>query len=778
MNRFLLSFFALLVVSFATAQVNHNLTQTGHLNYQQLHNTELNDIWGYVDETGVEYALVGTKNGTSVVSLSDPTNPSEVFWEPGMQSIWRDLKTWGDYAFVTTEAQNGLLIIDLSPLPSSTSLTTSYYYGPNTNNWSSAHNLYIDENGYCYIYGANRDNGGVIILDVHTDPMNPIEVGSFENWYVHDGYTRNDTMYLAHINDGFFSMVDVTDKSNPVLLGTKTTPTNFSHNIWLSDDGNYVFTTDELPNSYIGAYDISDPNAIVEVDRIESTPNSGVIPHNTHVLGNYIITSHYTDGVVIHDVTHPYNMVEVASFDTYPLQNTNYDGCWGAYPFLPSQLVLATDQTEGLFVLTPNYVQASYLEGIVTDANTGSNLNQVLVQITGDEHSNLTNPNGFYAGGMATAGVYDVTFSKTGYIPQTVSVTLNSGVITTQNIQLVPIPPFNLQVTVIDATDNTPIENAHIEMIGSLLSPTGTTNALGEEDMVMYYQEDYEVIVGKWGYNTHCETININSSTSTITIALTPGYYDDFTFDFGWSVTGNATTGIWERGKAATYFGDAAPTSDVSNDCGNKLFVTGNMDGVGTNQDDVDGGVTILTSPVLDLSTHNDPYVNYTRWFYSYHGAIPFDDKLKVLANNGTQIVEIDVIGSDTSTNASWIEKSIRLSDFISPTSTTQFIFKTSDYLGSDNITEAALDRFFISEGVVGLTENGLTDFQLFPNPATNQLTIYSEENGNFQLLDALGRIIREGTTEMEKTTIDLFNLKSGVYYLKLGNRTKPFVKK
>lgn len=761
------------------AQADHNMTQVGHLDYQSLHNTELNDIWGYVDETGVEYGLVGAQKGTSVVSLADPTNPTEVFWEPGMQSIWRDLKTWGDYAYVTTEAQNGLLIIDLSPLPSSNTLTTSYYYGPSGSAWQSAHNLYIDENGYCYIFGANRDNGGVIILDVHTDPLNPIEVGSFENWYVHDGYVENDTMFLAHINDGIISMVDVTDKANPVLLGTQSTPNDFAHNIWLSDDGDYVFTTDELPNSYVGAFDVSDPANIVEVDRIESTPGAGVVPHNTHVYGNFIVTSYYTDGVVIHDVTHPYNMIEIASYDTYPLQNTNYDGCWGAYPFLPSENILATDQSEGFFVLSTNYTQAAYLEGTVTNANTGDNLDQVLVQIEGDEHSNETNATGFYAGGVPNGGTYDVTYSKTGFFPQTIEVTLSNGVITTQDVQLVPIDPYNLQINVVNADDNSPIENAQIELIGSQLSPTGTTNALGQEDITLYYQETYEVIVGKFGFITNCGMYAIDDNTGSITIELTPGYYDDFSFDFGWSVSGNAQTGIWKRGVAAVNFSDATPTEDVLNDCGNKLFVTGNAEGVNSNQDDVDGGVTILTSPIMDLTGYTNPYVNYTRWFYTYHGLIPFNDQLKVLANNGIEVVEIDAIGSDDLTNATWIEKSIKLSDFITVTSNMQFVFRTADYPGSDNITEAALDRFIISEGnTAAIEENVVSDFKIYPNPTSNELTIQFEGSSEFIIVDGLGRMISYGKlSENGSTKIDVSNLNEGVYFIQIDGKTKQFLK-
>ncbi|NBX78888.1 MAG: hypothetical protein EBQ94_00645, partial [Flavobacteriales bacterium] len=61
-----------------------------------LHGANLNDIWGYVDELGNEYAIVGTTKGTSIVNVSNPSNPTEVFWLPGTESIWRDPCVYGN----------------------------------------------------------------------------------------------------------------------------------------------------------------------------------------------------------------------------------------------------------------------------------------------------------------------------------------------------------------------------------------------------------------------------------------------------------------------------------------------------------------------------------------------------------------------------------------------------------------------------------------------------------------------------------------------------------
>lgn len=760
----------LLLSVFSFSQVN--IDSVGHIDYDALHSTVLNDVWGYVDEENNEYALVGGVKGTGVVDVTDPANANEIFWEPGMESVWRDLKTFGDYAYVTTEALNGLLIIDLSPLPTSTALTTSYYFGPTGQGWQSAHNLYVDSLGYAYIFGANRGNGGVIILDVATDPLNPIEVGVFDDWYVHDGYVLGDTMYLAHINDGFISIVDITDRANPVLLGTKDTPNNFAHNIWTSADGQYAYTTDELPYSYVTAYDVSDPTNIVEVDRIQSSPGVGTIPHNAHVMGDFVITSHYSDGVIIHDVTYPYNMVEVGEYDTYPAQTVDYEGCWGAYPYLPSGLLLATDRSEGLFLLSPTYMQAAYLEGIVTDATTNAPIDLVEVTIQGDDQPASSNVTGFYAAGILTAGTYDVTYSKIGYYPQTISVNLSTGAITNQDVALVPIPPFNLTVKVREAGTNNPIIGANIKLECSLLTEMNQSNGLGDRDFTLYYQEPYRVTVGKWGYITACFEQVIDQTTGEITVLLERGLYDDFTFDFGWTTSNFASTGHWERGVPNGTNSAGTTSFDVGVDCGESAFVTGNAAGVNSDGDDVDGGEVTLISPVMDLTGYADPQVNYARWFYTQFGPNAPDDSLRVSVSNGSQSVQIDIVGEDVPNFGTWQYVNLRLQDYITITSTMQFFFQTSDFDPDFNITEAGIDMFFINEHVVGLDELSKTEIEAFPNPTNGTLKLTNiESEVDYKMLNTSGQIVLSGRLTPNTNDIELNSLQSGVYFVYVSDQ-------
>lgn len=393
-----------------------NVVLIGELSYDD----GLSDIWGYVDSTGIEYALVAVKGpsgglgGISIVSLEDPEVPEEVFYATGTASTWRDIKTYNGYAYVTTEATDGLMIIDLTSLPDETGITYSTFWG---DLWTSAHNLYIDENGILYIFGANRDNGGVIMYDLNDDPLLPEEIGDYEAAYVHDGMARGDTLYTGNIYEGTFSVVDIADKTDPIYLGGAETPSSFCHNVWVSDDGDYVYSTDEVAGAFIAGYDISDLDDVEETDRVQFDPGSSTIVHNAFVLDDYVITSYYKAGVTIHDVSDPENIIQTGHYDTSPLSGSGYGGAWGVYPFLPSGNLLVSDIEEGLVVLGPSYTRASKLEGQITDGPTGNPIFDASIEIldTDIEAIDFSDVAGFYKTGTAETGLFDILVFKLGY---------------------------------------------------------------------------------------------------------------------------------------------------------------------------------------------------------------------------------------------------------------------------------------------------------------------------------------------------------------------------
>ena len=414
--------------------------------------TQGNDIWGWVDGNDEEYALVGLRSGFSVVNVTNPSSTIEEFFIPDINSIWRDIKTWGNYAYITTEADAGLLIVDLTDMTGNTFSHVSQFTNSNGGSisFTSAHDIYIDENGIAYIFGAGGPGlqpNGAIFLDVNANPTNPVYLGEWNDEYIHDGMVRGDTMWAGCVYDGKVFCVDVSDKTNPQTLGSATTPNAFTHNAWVSDDGNYVFTTDEQSDAYLTAFDVSNLSNIFEVDRIQSNPGSNSIPHNTFVDGNFLITSYYRDGTTVHDITHPSYMIQVAYYDSYSGSGNGFDGCWGTYPYLPSGNIISSDINSGpggsgrLLIYGRDFQQACYLKGNVTDGITSSSISNTSIEILSTTINENTNLIGFYQTASVNSGTFQVVFSDPGYTSDTLTVSLVNGVMTI--LDAVLFPPCN-----------------------------------------------------------------------------------------------------------------------------------------------------------------------------------------------------------------------------------------------------------------------------------------------------------------------------------------------
>lgn len=790
-NYWLISLISILYfnTSFAQPQ-DFNITQVGQLSYTQ----NLNDIWGYVDGTGVEYALVGTRTGTSIVSLATPSNPTEVLFIPGFNSIWRDLKTWGDYAYVTTDqGQDGLLIIDLSPLPTGT--PTYQFWRPElsfngvTDTLNKAHNLYIDENGYCHIAGSNISRGETFILDVFTTPGTPIFQGATAPNYAHDAYARGDTLWTSDINDGLFSAYDISNPASPNLLARQATPRDFCHNAWISDDGNSLFTTDEKSNAWIGSYDVSDLSNIQELDRWR-TPNEDVIPHNVHTFNDYLVTSYYTDGLVIIDASRPDNLIEVGRYDTYNgTPSTGFYGAWGAYPYLPSGLILVSDINTGLHVLQPNYQRPAWLEGVITDQATNAPLFDVEVKILTTYDEDQSDLSGNYKTGVGVAGTYNVTFRKAGYIPQTIPITLVNGQVTLQNVQLVPATAFTFSGRVIDsAQTNTGVANAIVKLKSSLYDYSTTADANGYFS-IQVKNDEYELLAGKWGHNTKLVYVDLlDSATFTFpfTVFLKEGYKDEFVLDLGWSEYGDATSGKWERAIAEDVYswqGSLLPNdADITTDIGSYALITGNNDNGQAGVDDVDNGSTIMVSPVTDLSNYTAPELSF---HYYMNKPFPFnsEDSIEVLVSNGTDTVSV---WSSLDGQYDWSPKqSLVISDYITLTNTMKIYFKINDS-NPGNVLEAGVDVVEIRDTVstntaIHTLESPNTTLDYYPNPFHNQIQVdFQSDLSSPRLLvhNTLGQLIESRRLSQSEGTLQLGEKWStGIYLISVGNQTVRVIK-
>jgi choice-of-anchor B domain-containing protein len=755
---------------------NYNITLRSTLEYP---GQTLANVCGFAQD-GKEYALLGASQGLIIVDVTDPEAPVNIQQIPGPNNLWKEIKVYGKYAYVTSEGGQGVQIVDLSSLPTPTTVFQQYKGdGLINGTLNTIHALHIDEaKGFLYLYGTNLFNGGAVICDLNADPYNPVFVGQYStNGYIHDGFVDNDTLYAAHITAGFMSIADLTNKAQPKVLGTVETPGSFTHNTWILSDRKTILTTDEDFPSFVTSYDVSDPTDIRELDRSSTYDGTNAIGHNTHTLNDWAVTSYYIDGVDIIDAHRPDNLVEVARYDTWA-QGGTFDGCWGVYPYLPSGNLIATNipNTGGgigkMFVLSPTYVRACYLEGQVLNGCDNQPLADVSIVFEGAPYNTRESSrfNGVYKGGVPVPGTYTVTFSKPGYVTHTTSVVLNPGEVMNYNLTLYVADAVDAGVRVVNAATTTPVANTLFIVSGNNTTLKINSDMDGRFDLFCLSAGTYQI--GAWGYLPTQLSV---TASGTYELSMSSGYYDDFALDLGWVSSSNANSGDWELGEPqGTFLQTAAANPDVDADSDNndQCYVTGNGGGNAGN-DDVDNGEVVLTTPPMKLAGYADAKLSFYYWFFNAGGqGTPPNDKMEVKVFSGNQSA---VVFSTTTSESAWrFQPDISLGNFVSLTDNVRIQFVTSDQ-GPPNghLVEAAMDIFQVVPVTVSTrtpSAHGLA-LSVYPNPGKGRVNVSMAGSGAgkfvLEVRNALGQLIDSRDLQGgEAATPIEANWAPGVYFL------------
>lgn len=713
----------------------------------------LANICGYTQD-GREYALLGGSKGLIVVDITNPDAPQQIVQIPGPDNLWKEIKVYGHYAYVTSEGGQGVQIVDMSPLPSPDLPHKNYKGdGPINGQLDAIHALHIDvKKGFLYAYGSNLFSGGAVVLNL-ADPYNPTYAGKFDQLgYIHDGYADNDTLYAAHIYTGQLSIVDMSNKSAPALLGTVLTPAKFTHNAWLLDDHKHILTTDEKVASFVASYDISNPEDIRELDRVATTVSgTPTIGHNTHVLNDWAITSWYTDGVTIVDAHRPDILVEVARYDTWaPATNPNnpFEGCWGAFPYFPSGTIVTSDIEPGkLTVLTPTYERACYLVGSVINGCDGNPMNGATITVnTPDDRVNTTTgATGTFKTGYVTPGDYVVTISKPGFVTQTIPFTFTRAVATEINVTLAPESTASVTGTVTDALTGDPIPNATVNLTSPSQNFSASTDASGQFELSCIEAASYTATAGAWGYLPKSAQPNSSGSYS---IALERGYYDDFQLDLGWTTSAVSPTGLWELGEpvGTQYQGNPSnPDVDVNSDNNDQCYVTGNGGG-DAGSDDVDNGSVTLATPPMKLAG-GKAKLSFYYWFLNGggQGTTPNDKFTVNVTSNG----QTATIFTETVSASQWrFSGEIELSNYVPLSDDVRIQFIASDDQPG-HLVEAAVDVFKVVPIAVSAVAEPDANAVLLaaPNPSSSVFSLqYAWETVTeapiLEVRNTLGQII------------------------------------
>jgi len=364
-----------------------------------------NDIWGWVSPvTGKEYALVGVSNGLACVDISNPEFPVYIgtVQPHGGNSLWRDVETYNNYAFIVSEASgHGLQVFDLLQLdtatPGSTFTETAYYGG-----FGHCHTLNIDPVSHLLVaMGTDTFNGGLHLVDI-TNPLQPVLAGGYADaGYTHDGYIvtysgpdpthQGDVIVVAcNGNSGWgLVTVNVTDPTDCILLDNLGyAQLGYTHQGWFTKDNRYFLVDDELDEQNAGVptrthmFDLNDLDNLVYMGFYQSTNSS--IDHNLYTKDHFVYESNYRSGVRILDAIRVNEGIlnPVAFFDLLPLNDLpQFSGTWSNYPYLPSGVNIATSMYDGFFILRPHLIELSQYNLDYCNVNTDTLQMKVSVEL-------------------------------------------------------------------------------------------------------------------------------------------------------------------------------------------------------------------------------------------------------------------------------------------------------------------------------------------------------------------------------------------------------------
>ncbi|MFN0060425.1 MAG: choice-of-anchor B family protein [Planctomycetota bacterium] len=629
-----------------------------------------NSCWGYVSPSGREYALLGLSHGTAFFEVTNPGDPQLLTVIAGNQSLWRDMKVYGQYAYSVTENDGGIQVIDMGNIDNGVvTLVNTVTTGGSGN----THTLALNEvSGYLYRCGGSGN--GLRIYDL-SNPAAPNFVASWPDRYVHEAqivsYTsgpyagREIAFCGAGYNGGWvepgLDIVDVTNKSSIFLVARNLYPgAVYCHQGWLSEDRQYFFVDDELDEQTFGVptntlvFNVSN----LTTPQLVSTFSTGstAIDHNQYVRGKLLYQANYRSGLHVWDTTNPLSPTEIANFDTYPPDdNANFNSLWNNYPFFPSGTIIGSDIEKGLFVwrlTTP--LSIAYPLGTPTQlAATGGDVLRVQVL----EAS---------AGALLDGSV-------------ALHVDVGSGFAT---VSLTPISPlvFEYEFPALACATTVRYYVTVRSDAGAIITDPPAAPGI-----------------------SHVATVAGGVSVTFDALETAPDWLAGAPGD-------DAATGLWVL---VDPNGTSAQPEDDHSNPGAVCWVTAQgAPGAADGAADVDSGTTTLRSPLIDLSLVTDASIGYWRWYSNSTGAVIDDEfRVDISSDSGANWVNVETIGpSGNGTGGGWIEHEFRVADFVPLTTQVQLRFVASD-LGGGSIVEAAIDDFTVTRvACVDCNANGLED--------------------------------------------------------------------
>ena len=336
------------------------------------------DVWG---DGNFLYGAHWGQPKIHILDISDPDNPvvaSEYFLPPPNDNASaQDIKTGNDLCFIGLESDpdDSVHILDVRDPYNPRFIANVHIAG-----FDRVHDVFYDA-GTRFLYICNSRNSHIAIVDLTglsaSSPQQPdITTARWDldltapRAFVHDITIQNDRLYAANWDGGVW-IFDVTDVANqqPSLLGQSSGGNNV-HSVWATDDGQFMVVAEERTRGGITLFEIV-PNGggvdIVLRDQLRLAGGRAITAHNPLIVGNRVYVSWYQSGVQVYHINRmTKKFVHVASYDTSTnFGDGGFGGCWGVYPMLGTDRILASDIASGYWVLN-----APLLDMVVSAGDT------------------------------------------------------------------------------------------------------------------------------------------------------------------------------------------------------------------------------------------------------------------------------------------------------------------------------------------------------------------------------------------------------------------------
>ena len=513
------------------------------------------DVWG-----DGNFAYVG-HDGQRVVSIVDITDPTAPIlaarYDAGVTGSAQDVKVADGLMFVGLETSNlGCQIVDVRNPYLPVRLT-------DVDVMNSVHNVFYDQ-GWLFLVDAVSPTLEIVDLRNYDPDDAPIRITA-STWTltgvgerVHDITVRDGRLYAAAWDS--LRVYDTTNLATeaPTFLGSA--PGYAVHSSWPTDDGRFLVVAEEHVAGGLELYEIvehGDSVSLVERDYFHISTLDTTSVHNPLVDGYRVYASFYAAGVQVLDIDPvTKTFVPVASFDTTPDtgQDGLFAGCWGVYPFLGADKVLATDRSLGLSVIEVDPQLLTF--------DTAGSLSPVL---------GTTGP------ATVTVGV-DAVGSAVDGASVVARWSLNG--VAQPDLALAEGDPGRFSATLPSVSCGD-----EVELDFSARNQLGTTFMSPE------------------------------SLQARVTEAAETVLRDDFELDLGWTANNNlAISGGWTRAPAVGT--GAQPGFGPDGDGAGSIFHTGAGGETSFHgSHDLDRGPIYLISPILDLS-EGSAWISFSYWFF------------------------------------------------------------------------------------------------------------------------------------------------------------------